>query len=39
MFIKEIEKNGAVTITTYHNARKYLKVCGLKNTIKATFKK
>lgn len=38
MFIKETEKKGDVTITTYHNAIKYLKANGLKNTIKVIVK-
>lgn len=35
MYIKEVEKRGDYTITTYYSVKDYLKEKGLKKTIKA----
>lgn len=39
MFIKEVEKRGDYTITTYYYVKDYLKEKGLKKTVKALVKR
>ena len=38
MIIREVEKKGEFTITTYYSVRSYLKEKGIKKTIKALIK-